>query len=121
MIRKEELMEGVRFKQKQKIQEEAKTRKTTIRKRTTRLTTTTKTMMEPIHLAYIAKRQITHKGSVGGGLMSSAGNVVRLDTWSRFTSHNNMKRQKLLLSNIKKSNFLLQHASQQVTALAIPG
>ena len=67
------------------------------------------------------KRQITHKESDGGGLMSSAGNVVRLDTWSGFASHNNMKRQKLLLSNIKKSNFLLQHASQQVTALAIPG
>ena len=77
--------------------------------------------MEPIHLAYTAKRQITHKGSVGGGLMSSARNMVRLDTWSGFASHDNMKRQKLLLSNIKKSNFLLQHASQQVTTLAILG
>ena len=109
------------FKQRHKIQDEAKTRKTTIRRRSTRLTTTTKTRMEPIHLAYTAKRQITHKGSVGGGLMSSARNMVRLDTWSGFASHDNMKRQKLLLSNIKKSNFLLQHASQQVTALAIPG
>ena len=85
------------FKQRHKIQDEAKTRKTTIRRRSTRLTTTTKTKMEPIHLAYTAKRQITHKGSVGGGLMSSARNMVRLDTWSGFASHDNMKRQKLML------------------------
>ncbi|RVX00263.1 hypothetical protein CK203_026736 [Vitis vinifera] len=62
-----------------------KTRKTTIRTTTTRLTSQQNkdgTYPPCPH----CKRQITHKGSVGGGLTSSAGNVVRLDTWSGFAS-----------------------------------
>ncbi|KAL9415587.1 hypothetical protein AB3S75_043807 [Citrus x aurantiifolia] len=81
--------------------------------------------MRPIQHAHTSKKQIIHKGSVGGGLMSSAENVVRLDTWCGFASLNNLKRQIILRSNMKRSNFLSQHAEQhasrQATTLAILG
>ena len=46
-----------------------------------------------MRLAHIAKKQITHKGCVGGGLMSSAENADKRVIWRRFASHE-MKRQK---------------------------
>ncbi|RVW22457.1 hypothetical protein CK203_099258 [Vitis vinifera] len=96
-----------------KIQDEAKTRKTTIRRKTTRLTTTTKQGWNLSTLPTLQKDKSPTKEVLWRPDVKCR-KCGQIDTWSRFASHNNMKRQKLLLSNIKKSNFLLQHVSQQL-------
>ena len=77
--------------------------------------------MQLVHTAKKKKKQIINKGSVGGGLMSCAKCVISLDTWSGFSIHNNMKKQRPLLNSIKKNNYLLQHALPQATTLVILG